>query len=194
MVGIIALLAAAAVPNIMKATQDQPLLRAVHVVKDIFIHAKHRATNDRNAYAVQLSEAGDPELGGLLEVYRGDGPHCGGVDIANSTPTRSVEVNTYLEDHGAETGVPGVRVTSSFPQAPFAICFTPDGRMLDMATRQPLGSPVGATGVVGEAVITLQVFLDGAPASSRHNILVPYSGKPRVLFGDLDEADGEGGA
>ena len=192
-VALIAIIATAAVPNLMKGLKDQPLVAAVHQVKDIFQYAKYKAVNDRNAYGVRVSDITDGESGGVIEVFRGNGPHCGGVDVVGTAPIRSMEANSiYADGYGVGTDIPVVAITSTHPSAPFSICYTPDGRMIDMATRQPVTSPIGATGA-GEAVLTLQQTLNGTPVSSKHNVLVTYTGKPRVLFGEIEDADGEGG-
>lgn len=193
-VGLVAVIAAAAVPNLMKGMKDQPLVTAARQVKDIFQYAKYKAVNDRNAYGVRVSDIQDAESGGVIEVFRGGGPHCGGVDMVGAAPIRTMEINdVYADDYGVGADIPQIAITFTHPGAPFSICFTPDGRMVDMGTSQPVTSPIGASGA-GEAVITLQQTLNGNAVSSKHNVLVTYTGKPRVLFGEIEDADGEGGS
>ena len=86
-----------------------------------------------------------------------------------------------------------VRLIQVVPPNLKVICFTPDGRVVDAATNQPIPSTLSAEYAAGDAVLVLQRFVDGDAVGFAHNVLIPYSGRPRWTYGeDVDSALGEG--
>ena len=105
---------------------------------------------------------------------------------------RTYDVN---HEHRDPTGASAaqIRIVETFPDGLELICFTPDGRVVDAATSQPVSSTLSNEYGAGDAVIVLQRIVDDQPASIRHNVLVPYSGKARWTHGDdIHAAGGEG--
>ena len=61
-------------------------------------------------------------------------------------------------------------------------------------TNQPVASELSSDYGAGDAVIILQRFMGGVAVSQRHNVILPFSGKPRFTYGDDKDSQGEGGA
>ena len=76
----------------------------------------------------------------------------------------------------------------------FGRCFTPDGRMVNHTNNQPVASDLSSEYGAGDAVIVIQRFNDGVAVSEQHNVILPFSGKPRFTYGDEKGSKGEGGA
>lgn len=186
---VMIVIAAAAVPNVMGVSHNRPLVNATQQTLSMAQYAKNRAVNDFRAYGLEIDR--DTGVGGTLRVYRGTGPQCAAIDLT-ATPMRTYDVNNEYRDKSG-TGQSQIRIVETFPNAIEVICFTPDGRVVDAATSQPVTSVLSASYGAGEAVIVLQRILNDQPAGIRHNVLVPYSGKARWTHGeDVHAAGGEG--
>jgi prepilin-type N-terminal cleavage/methylation domain-containing protein len=188
---VIIVIAAAAMPNVLGISHNRPLVNATQQTLSMAQYTKNRSVNDFRAYGLQI--ASDDGVGGVLRVYRGTGPQCGSIDLT-AEPSRVYDVNTEYRDPDG-VGQSQIRIVETFPAAIELICFTPDGRVVDAATSQPVSSVLSAEYAAGEAVIVLQRIFDGQPAGIRHNVLVPYSGKARWTHGeDVHAGGGEGAA
>jgi len=188
-VAIMIVVAAAAVPNVLGLQHNRPLVNATQQTLSMAQYTKNRAVNDFRAYGLQI--APDDGVGGVLRVYRGTGPQCGAIDLT-STPMRTYDVNEEYRDPTG-SGQSQIRIVETFPDGLTLICFTPDGRVVDAATSQPVASALSSEYGAGDAVIVLQRIFDDQPAGIRHNVLVPYSGKARWTHGDdVHSAGGEG--
>ena len=128
------------------------------------------------------------QLGGILRVFRGTGPQCSGIDV-NGTPLRTYDVNTEYRDTDG-TGESQIRIVETLPDTLTLLCFTPDGRVVDAATSQPVTSVLSTEYGAGDAVIVLQRVFQDQAAGIKHNVLVPYSGKARWTHGDDPHAAG----
>ena len=188
-VAIMIVVVAAAMPNVLGVKHNRPLVNATQATLSIAQFAKNRAVNDFRSYGLEIAR--NDGVGGVLRVYRGTGPQCSAIDI-NTTPMRTYDVNTeYLDSDGS--GASKIRITETLPEALQLICFTPDGRVVDAATSQPMASVLSTEYGAGEAVIVLQRIFDGQRAGIQHNVLIPYSGNPRWTHGDdVHAAGGEG--
>tara|TARA_Y100000994_G_scaffold189533_1_gene158419 strand:- start:17 stop:652 length:636 start_codon:yes stop_codon:yes gene_type:complete len=186
---IIIVIAAAAMPNVLGVSHNRPLVNATQQTLSMAQYTKNRSVNDFRAYGLQI--ATDEGVGGVLRVFRGTGPQCGSIDL-NSEPSRIYDVNTEYNDPNG-VSMSQIRIVQTFPAGIELICFTPDGRVVDAATSQPVTSVLSNDYAAGEAVIVLQRIYDGQPAGIRHNVLVPYSGKARWTHGeDIHAGGGEG--
>lgn len=186
---IIIIVASAAVPNVLGLTQNRPLVNATQATLSIAQYAKNRAVNDFRAYGLEIDR--DEGVGGVLRVFRGTGPQCTSIDLTVA-PSRTYDINhEYYDPTG--TGASSIRISETFPAELAVICFTPDGRVVDAATSQPVSSVLSSEYGAGEAVIVLQRIFEDVPAGLQHNVLVPYSGKARWTHGaDIHGASGEG--
>jgi len=186
---VIIVVAATAMPNVLGVKHNRPLINATQQTLSMAQYTKNRSVNDFRAYGLQI--ATDEGVGGILRVFRGTGPQCGSIDTTGE-PSRTYDVNAEYKDPDG-TGSSQIRIVETFPQGIELICFTPDGRVLDAATSQPVTSVLSNQYAAGEAVIVLQRIFEGQPAGIRHNVLVPYSGKARWTHGDdLHSGGGEG--
>ena len=114
----------------------------------------------------------------------------GSVAYCESTAARARN-DEYRDPTGG--GQSQIRIVETFPEGLELICFTPDGRVVDAATSQPVSSALSGEYGAGEAAIVLQRIYNDQPAGIRHNVLVPYSGKARWTHGDdVHGAGGEG--
>ncbi|MEC9071430.1 MAG: type II secretion system protein [Myxococcota bacterium] len=195
MVGaILIVLVTLIMPNVMGGTQNQPLVHATESVMDVVHFAKNRAIHDFAAYGLEITPAvGDQP--GRVAVYKGDGPQCGKIDLVGTDPVRVFDLDSIfpLADQG--NPLVQVRITSVHPSSLTAMCFTPDGRGVDLATNLPVASTLSPEYAAGEATIVLQKTVGGSAASQQHNVLIPFSGKPRFTYGnDMNTGEGEGGA
>lgn len=192
---IIMVLVTLAMPNVMKATQHQPAIQATQKVMDAAHFAKNRAVNDFRAYALQIVPYISDDLVGEVRVHRGTGPQCSSVDIASSTPIRTFELDSIFPVE-EQTGGPNVhvRIVKVRPQGLHTLCFTPDGRMVNHTNSQPIASELSSDYGAGDAVIVIQRFTGGVAVSEQHNVILPFSGKPRFTYGDDEGPKGEGGA
>lgn len=191
---IIMVLVTMAMPDVMRTTRNQPIARATERVMNMVHFAKNRAVNDFSAYGLQIVPYISDDLVGQVNVFKGSGPQCGSIDIAAGAPVKAFDLDSVLpvaEQHGGNTHV---RILTIKPDALNTLCFTPDGRMLNQTTSKPLPSDLSAEYGSGDAVIVLQRFTNGVADSLKHNVIVPFSGKPRYTHGDHDAAAGEGGA
>ena len=188
-VAIMIVVAAAAVPNVLGLQHNRPLVNATQQTLSMAQYTKNRAVNDFRAYGLQISR--DAGVGGVLRVYRGTGPQCGAIDLT-TVPMRTYDVNDEYRDPTGG-GQSQIRIVETFPEGLELICFTPDGRVVDAATSQPVSSALSGEYGAGEAAIVLQRIYNDQPAGIRHNVLVPYSGKARWTHGDdVHGAGGEG--
>ena len=186
---IMIVITAAAVPNIMGSNLNRPLIDATNETINMAQYAKNRAVNDFRAYGLQIDV--DDSRGGTLRVFRGTGPACGSVST-NGEAVREFEVNSVYRDED-DSGEVQIAMVEIWPNALELLCFTPDGRVVDATTSQPVSSPLSSDYGAGEAVIALQRQVDGVAAGLRHNVLVPYSGRARWTHGDdINSAEGEG--
>jgi len=184
-----------ALPNVLKATQHQPTIQATQKVMDAAHYAKNRAVNDFRAYAVQIVPYISDDQVGELRVFRGTGPQCTSVNVASGAPIKTFELDSIFpieEQTGGENV--HVRIVTTRPQGLYSLCFTPDGRMVNHTTNQPIASDLSAEYGAGDAVIILQRFTGGVAVSQRHNVILPFSGKPRFTYGEDKGPKGEGGA
>jgi type II secretory pathway pseudopilin PulG len=180
---IIAVLTMAALPNLLTGRHAQRIKAATDETMDILQFSKVRASNDFNAYGVEV----DPTEGsGVIRVYEGSGPACSG--IAWDTPLRSL---VFVDDFGPADG--DIRIIGILPASVSRLCFTPNGRLVDAMTDKPVPSTHGQYGA-GEYIISLQGHLNGGPVGLTHHVVLSYSGKARFTFGDDPlGAEGEGG-
>lgn len=192
---IIMVLVTLAMPNVMKATQHQPTMQGTQRVMDSAHYAKNRAVNDFRAYALQIVPYISDDLVGEVRVHRGTGPECSSVDVASGAPIKTYELDSIfpVEEQTKGDNV-HVRIVTIRPQGLHTLCFTPDGRMVNHTTSQPVASELSSEYAAGDAVIILQRFNGGVAVSERHNVILPFSGKPRFTYGDDKGAKGEGGA
>jgi len=192
---IIMVLVTLAMPNVMKATQHQPTIQATQKVMDAAHFAKNRAVNDFRAYALQIVPYISDEVVGEVRVHRGTGPQCSSVDVAGGTPIRTFELDSIfpIEEQTEGPNV-HVRIVKVRPQGLHTLCFTPDGRMVNHTNNQPIVSDLSSDYGAGDAVIVIQRFTGGVAVSAQHNVILPFSGKPRFTYGDDKGAKGEGGA
>jgi prepilin-type N-terminal cleavage/methylation domain-containing protein len=192
---IIMIMVTLAMPNVMKATQHQPTIQATQKVMDSAHYAKNRAVNDFRAYALQIVPYISDQLVGEVRVHRGTGPQCSSVDVANGTPIRTYsldEIFPLSEQTGGDTVQ--VRILTIRPQGLHTVCFTPDGRMVNHTTNLPIASDLSSDYGAGDAVIVVQRFTGGVAVSQRHNVILPFSGRPRFTYGDDKGSKGQGGA
>jgi prepilin-type N-terminal cleavage/methylation domain-containing protein len=186
---IIIVVATAAMPNVLGVSHNRPLVNATQETLSMAQYTKNRSVNDFRAYGLQI--ATDDGVGGVLRVFRGTGPQCGSIDL-NGEPSRIYDINTAYNDPNG-VGQSQIRIVETFPSGIELICFTPDGRVVDAATSQPVSSVLSNEYAAGEAVIVLQRVFEDQPAGIRHNVLVPYSGKARWTHGeDIHSGGGEG--
>jgi prepilin-type N-terminal cleavage/methylation domain-containing protein len=186
---VIIVVASAALPNVLGVTHNRPLVNATQQTLSMAQYTKNRSVNDFRAYGLQI-EASDG-VGGVLRVFRGTGPQCGSIDLT-AEPSRVYDVNTEYRDPDG-VGLSSIAIVETFPSGIELICFTPDGRVVDAATSQPVVSVLSNEYAAGEAVIVLQRRFNGQFAGIRHNVLVPYSGKARWTHGeDMHGGGGEG--
>ena len=186
---VIIIVAATAMPNVMGLKHNRPLVNATQQTLSMAQYTKNRAVNDFRAYGLQIDTS--EGVGGMLSVFRGTGPQCGSIDL-NATPSRTYDINAAYNDPDG-VGASQIRIVETFPPGLELICFTPDGRVVDAATSQPVNSVLSGDYAAGEAVIVLQRVFEGQPAGIRHNVLVPYSGKARWTHGeDVHSSGGEG--
>ena len=193
---IIMILVTLALPDVLRGTTNQPLVEGTHKVMDIIHYAKNRAIHDFSAYGLEISPASGQQPG-RLEVFQGSGPQCGSIDTVGTDPVRTYDLDDLFPVSQQDPPLVQVRIQRVDPQALDVLCFTPDGRAVDRDTSQPVASTLSGDYAAGEAVIVLQKTIGGSPASQEHNVLVPFSGKPRFTFGnegDIDRSAGEGGA
>jgi prepilin-type N-terminal cleavage/methylation domain-containing protein len=192
---IIMIMVTLAMPNVMKATQHQPTMQATQKVMDSAHYAKNRAVNDFRAYALQIVPYISDELVGEVRVHRGTGPQCSSVDVANGAPIKTYsldEIFPLSEQTGGDNV--HVRILTIRPQGLHTVCFTPDGRMVNHTTNQPIASELSSDYGAGDGVIVVQRFTGGVAVSQRHNVILPFSGRPRFTYGDDKGSKGEGGA
>ncbi len=192
---IIMVLVTLAMPNVMKATQHQPTIQATQKVMDAAHYAKNRAVNDFRAYAIQIIPYISDDFVGEVRVHRGTGPQCGSVDVAAGTPIKTYELDSIfpLEEQTDGPNV-HVRIVKVRPQGLHTLCFTPDGRMVNHTSGQPVASDLSSDYGAGDAVIVIQRFTGGVAVNEQHNVILPFSGKPRFTYGDEKGSKGEGGA
>ncbi len=192
---IIMVLVTLAMPNVMKATQHQPTIQATQKVMDSAHYAKNRAVNDFRAYALQIVPYISDDLVGEVRVHRGTGPQCSSVDVAAGAPIKTYELDSIfpIEEQSDGPNV-HVRIVKVRPQGLHTLCFTPDGRMVNHTNNQPVASDLSSEYGAGDAVIAIQRFNDGVAVSEQHNVILPFSGKPRFTYGDEKGSKGEGGA
>ena len=195
MVGVILMvLVTLIMPNVMGGTQNQPLVHATESVMDVVHFAKNRAIHDFAAYGLEISP-GVGQHPGRVAVYKGDGPQCGKIDLVGTDPVRTFDLDSVFPMAEQSSPMVQVRIMAVQPASLTAMCFTPDGRAVDLSTNLPVASTLSADYAAGEAIIVLQKTIGGAAASQQHNVLVPFSGKPRFTFGnELTTGEGEGGA
>jgi hypothetical protein len=73
------------------------------------------------------------------------------------------------------------------------LCFTPDGRLLDAQTNQPVPSGDANYGA-GEFIVSIQGHRNDIPMGLMHHVIVSYAGKTRYTFGKEPQGpEGEGG-
>ncbi len=192
---IIMVLVTLAMPNVMKATQHQPTIQATQKVMDAAHYAKNRAVNDFRAYALQIVPYISDDLVGEVRVHRGTGPQCSSVDVGGGTPIKTYELDSIfpIEEQTEGPNV-HIRIVKVRPQGLHTLCFTPDGRMVNHTNNQPVASDLSSDYGAGDAVVVIQRFTGGVAVSEQHNVILPFSGKPRFTYGDEKGSKGEGGA
>ena len=183
-------------PDVLRGTTNQPLNEGTNGVMDMVHYAKNRAIHDFSAYGLEIIPSSGDQPGSVA-VYQGTGPQCSSVDTLGTEPVKVYDLDVLFPVSHQSPPLVQVRIQNVEPSSLKTMCFTPDGRALDMATNQPVASKLSPDYAAGEAIITLQKTLGGAAASQEHNVLIPFSGKPRFTHGnegDVDTSAGEGGA
>jgi prepilin-type N-terminal cleavage/methylation domain-containing protein len=199
-VGIIVVLASIALPNVMGALRHSPIVDATNQTQDIFIFAKTRAVNDFKAVGVSVSSTS----WGVLRVIQGTSPSCGSLNFAAGAVLKTLD---YRADRSFgdlpavdEAHEHSVRMLGYLPLPPAAelrLCYGPDGRLTDVSVdvNQPqiIANGMFSEYLAGDVIIRLRAFVHGSQEGPIHNVVVPYSGQPRVLFDDPFGLEGEGG-
>ncbi len=186
---ILIILAAAAIPNVMGGFRDQPIMMATNATIDVFTFARVRAVNDFRAYGVRV--APDEGEGGLISVHAGTGPACS--TVGWGVPVRTLDFGASREFGALAGDGPDVRIVQLTPARDvFQVCFTPDGRTLDMQTMKPVAPEQFTDYAAGDLIVSISAHHDEAPVGMLHHVIVPYSGSPRWTFGE-DHAHPEGG-
>ncbi|MGM0577013.1 MAG: pilus assembly FimT family protein [Myxococcota bacterium] len=190
---ILLVLIGMALPNVLGTERTRALEEATTEVTHLVEFTRNRAVNDFNAHGVQIIP-GSGTSDGRLRVFRGTGPACGSIDV-NAQPIRTYDLaDIYGTDQDSDVVV---RIDQVSPNTLTLLCFTPDGRTLDGTTNQAVAPPPGADQAygAGDAIIVLRRYVDESASGIPHNVVVPYSGKPRVTYGsNIQTTDGQGGA
>ena len=187
---IVAMLAA--IPNVARGLKDQPVLSLTREIASKFEYAQIRAVNDFRAFGVLINVATSDR--GVISVHGSvAGPACNAIDWVTPV-TDTVDLDARWFNREAEADLHIVSVT---PGTVTRVCFTPDGRMLNGLTLLPIAAAASSAYGAGDLEIAVQRFMDDSvvPDGPMHHVIVPYSGKPRMLFGDDSSlGEGEGGA
>lgn len=186
---IVMVLLTLALPNVMGDERIRFMDGATGEVKEIVEFTRNRAVNDASAYGLVITPTGGAEPGALA-VFRGTDPACGSINTGG-TPIRTLDLGDFAD---VDDDV-SVRLTRLVPQGLQMLCFTPDGRTVrGTPPFQPVQS-ADAAYAAGDAVLVLELFLREDEAGIPHNVIIPFSGKPRVTYGDDEDGTwGEGGA
>lgn len=187
-VALIMILAVAGMPKVMKAATHEPVVRATHELMDTMRYAKNSAVTSFRAHELRILDGGDGQLA-RFEVHRRSGPRCtDAAGFADEVRRFSLDDTVRLAE-GSGTAVT-VEMVGRRPDGLSTLCFTPDGRMLNADTNQPVQPPMGSPYAAGEAQIDLQRFEGDEPAGPRHRVIVPYNGAPHFER-NPDADDGE---
>ena len=191
-VAIIIVLAAMALPDVIRSTQNQPLVQLTEEIINRIGHARGQASNEFRAYGIQIS-AGGADRGQLSVHQNANGPACQGIDWnVDNAVGEPIDLETRWND---KTDAADLHMAAVIPNSVSKLCFTPDGRTINPETNDVTSPDAGSGLRRGEFALALHRREDDSSVviGFQHFVVVPYGGMPRWVAGeDLNTALAEG--
>lgn len=169
---ILAILVTLAVPAVQSGS-DSSARNAVYEVMHLIDFARIQAQSRNRAYRLEIALQSDIAT---FTVDESDGGRC----AADNFSAGIADVRTLALGSGdyVDVKLVGKNVTT-------ALCFMPDGRVLDFDDGQPV-DPDPSEAKYGAGVATLDIQQLSSASKTvgiRYRVLVPYNGVPSLIAG-----------